>query len=133
MASSSQQTVVGTVVAVRNQCNHAIDPAEACWVFDYTNHHLTKYRFNTMYIMDGKVKFMSASKITAWHGRYEWFPDESLEIHFNGMGNGNALHPVLLRRISSHEWKGEDYKKRTITLRFHRTYQCCKCCKVWKP
>ena len=117
----------------RNQCNHALDPDEACWAFDYTNHEFTKYRHNTMYLWKGQVKFMGDSNITEWHGRYRWSPDDSLEVHFNGMGNGGSLHPVLLRRVGSHEWEGEDYMHRPITIRFRRTFLFCNRCKVWKP
>ena len=129
----SQAASSTDLVIVRGQCRCAINPDNFCQAFDYENHDLTRYRNNIMYLMSGRVKFMSAAKLTAWHGEAEWFPDETLEVHFNGQGNGGSLHPVLFRRRSANEWTGEDYLGRDITIRFRRTFEYCHRCRVWKP
>ena len=129
----SQAASSNAAVLVRPQCRCAIDPANSCCAFDYVTADLNRHRTNIIYFCNGRVKFMSATKLTEWHGRYKWFPDETLEVHFNCQGNGGSPHPVLLRRTAANEWTGVDYLGRDITIRSRRTSEFCPRCRLWKP
>ena len=118
-------------IVTRRGCGCSPDPLEICEAFDYINNDIKRYQRNMLYLMEGRVHFTSVNQSTGWHGSYRWSGDDMLELLFHFAGDERKLHPVLLRRIASDEYEGEDYKGRSIALRFRRCFAYCQDCQVW--
>ena len=85
--------------------------------------------FNMNQVADNVMFF--SFEATDWHGQMTRFVGGVMHVKFNCKGDTNNMHTTRMKKTSSVEWVGEDYKRRPITMVYKCSWCWCPRCEVW--
>ena len=107
------------------------------WCYSYKNHEL-KSTANLYLCSNGKVAFQSFGKRTAWHGEWQWHPEENMMcIEFNYEGNIKKMKSVVVGKCGDRPdglpemWAGREGRQRFIVMKLLDYYEECTVHNCW--